>query len=157
MQFYTPKITIFILIILLAGCASSKEYRKTTASPEKLKSIAVILGEGGGPAGFLKDIFIPLGTSIDIDLTEIDGKKAIVPPGAEPREYWLDPGEYKLKASCEVRVDGSIVASNSHTFTDHLEAGKVYYLVGIVLPNENAGMFDPKNYCKADLKTLGGA
>lgn len=84
-------------LILLSGCAATAP--KSVALSSSKSEAAIIYGQGGGVGGFLKEVFVPIGTKKDIELTNVDGGSVETAPEGNGREYWVSPGERTLSIS----------------------------------------------------------
>jgi len=153
MTYKTLNISLLFLVFIITGCASAPAKLPTTAPPEKLANISVVFGQGGGVSGFLKDMLVRIGKSLDVDLRKVDGKEVESPEGANHREYWLSPGTHELEAVCTVIIDGYTVGYGKDVFTAELEPGQVYYLEDVTLKKVKEDFDGPDFTCKPMLTT----
>jgi hypothetical protein len=139
-------LVVFSFCIIFSGCASLPDSK---ASVHVKDGAAVVYGQGGGVAGFIKGVLPHLGTERDTDLYQINGERAISVEGR--REYWIKPGTYKLKVYCEIRMD-SLTWSGVDEIEATLEAGKEYILDGRVRTVSYSQLLGAVKECKPLIK-----
>ena len=116
----------YCLVVIIAGCATVPTSTATVSAKE---GAAVVYGHGGGIGGFVKGVLPALKRVKDVELTRINGEMVV--PVEDRREYWIKPGKYKLRVSCEIRFEISTWRGNREIDAT-LEAGKEYQLGGYV-------------------------
>ena len=118
-------VLVLITLTLVVACESTLP-RSSDNSIGK-DGAAVVFGQGGGAAGFIKSLVIPIGVQKDIYISSLNGGAVENRGENSQREYWINDGVHLLSVRCSIQVGGVIIRGRGEIKAD-LVANKQYVL-----------------------------
>jgi len=117
--------TLMIMLLTVVGCSSTGNI-----SSKSIGATDAIITSKSTP--FLKKMFIPIGTHINVDIRKVDGKDLANKIGSVvldyPQEIVVVSGYHVLELNCAGTIDRNIHFGNTVSLNVDLKGGHIYQL-----------------------------